>query len=426
MEKPSVLFLPLASQIHVERVPGPILRGRTLLEDSGLVVFGPRKPIRDITEFPKLNPDEYDAVVIFIASGGTGGLTAELMRDRPWFLWAYHENNSLPSALTARVKLMAAKAWKGRLLFSNLSSAPPEILAEAFACRALKSINGYRVGYIGDEEEFNALHETVKFLKDKFDVESVFIPTEELKKALDYVDRNLVQQVIREKLKRAEVVEPSQGDIEKSIRLYVTLKGIIDDNRLNGITLDCYKFLRQAGVTPCFAFSFLSDEGNTGVCEGDLALAPVMFLLTNLSGKPVWLANTSKMDQRSGIMTFAHCSAPTRLSEPAGLIRIRSHFESGLGATLDVPLRKGAVSIIHAASSPQHFIIAKGELIESQLSHWKLSRTQADVRLECDAEEFLNVTGNHQVISYGDYVPVLERIGERLGIETRVLKAEKN
>ncbi|MFQ5763081.1 MAG: hypothetical protein ACE5PO_08610, partial [Candidatus Bathyarchaeia archaeon] len=72
--------------------------------------------------------------------------------------------------------------------------------------------------------------------------------------------------------------------------------------------------------------------------------------------------------------------------------------------------------------TPPTLTLAKGELLESQLSHWKLSRTQADVKLDCDTRSFFSNSGNHQALVYGDFVAVLERIGRRLGLTTTVLK----
>ncbi|MFQ5997954.1 MAG: hypothetical protein ACE5KO_01460 [Candidatus Bathyarchaeia archaeon] len=421
MDKPSVLFIPVASLIHVERVPGPILRGRSLLEEAGLKVFGPKKPIRNISEFPSPRPSEFDTVIIFVASGGTGSLMADIIKDNDWFVWSYHENNSLPSALNAREKLLSKKTWKGKILYNNLSATPSEIVAESYASKALKSMAGLRIGYVGEEDEHKDLFPVASSLSKTFHIEFVPISLEDMKSALNDIPTDLVDQISKEKLKGTEIIEPSREDIQKSVKLYLGLKALVAQRSLNGITLDCYRFVKHTGITPCFAFSFLNDEGILGICEGDVALAPLMSALLNIGGEPTWVGNTSKLDMLSGIVTLAHCSAATRLSEPKGLVRIRSHFESGVSATLDVPLRRGKVTLAHLNLDPPRLVVAGGELIESQLSHWKLSRTQADIKLTCPIQRFFAETGNHQVLSYGDHTDVLAEIGRKLGTRTILL-----
>jgi L-fucose isomerase-like protein len=422
LEKPSVFLIPIASMIHVERVPGPIIRARALLDDAGLTVYGPRRPIRKIEEFPSTKSEEFDSVVIFVASGGIGGMISQLVSNKKWFLWAYHENNSLPSALSAREKMMAEKAWKGELVYNNLSEAPKEIVAEAFATKTLKVIRSSKIGFAADDEEFREVDDVIKFLKGFFGLDTVLIPIEKLRSTLKSVPKEAAQQVVKDRLKQAEILESSSEDIEKSVKLYLALKSFVEEMNLNGVTIDCFKFLKQTGITPCLAMSFLNDDGVQGICEADLLAAPLMLIFNALTGNPPWIANTGKLDQINGLLTLAHCTAATKLCEPAGVIRVRHHFESGMGASLDVPLKKGKVTLAHLSLNPPNMVIVNGEITESQMGHWKLCRTQADVKLNCNLDEFLQKSGNHQILGYGDYAPILVRIADKLNIKYTFLK----
>lgn len=418
-----MFLIPVISPIHAERASGPILRARSLLEDSNLKVYGPRKPLRTGEELPNLKTEEYDSVVVFAGSGGTGSLIGKITKGRDWFIWSYDENNSLPSALSAREKMVAEGGWRGKLVYNDLSQAPQEIVAEAYATRTLKTLRGAKIVLIGDEEgELKEWEPTREFLKGHLQIETVPIPTEKLRSAMKHVSVDQISAVSKERLRNIEFVGASQGDVEKSLRLYLALKGIVDETASRGLALDCYRFMRRTGMTPCLALTLLNDDGVQGMCEGDLEAGPLMLLLHAISGQPVWIANIAKLDLKNGIVTLAHCSAPMKLSEPEGVTRLMSHFESSLGVSLDVPLRRGNVTLAHFSLNPAKLVACTGEVIESQLGHWKLSRTQADVKLNCNPTAFLEGTGNHQTVSYGEYAPILIQIAKKLQIAPQLVQ----
>jgi L-fucose isomerase-like protein len=421
LEKPSVYLIPIASPLHVERVPGPIIRARSLLEESGIKVFGPRKPIREAGEFPSAKTEEFDAVVIFIASGGTSTLATELMAGKEWTMWSYHENNSLPAALDAREKLMEKQAWKATFVYNNLSAAPREIVSETYASGAAKALRNIKVGFFVEEEELPPYQAVIRYFRDRFQVETVPVSVEVLKATTSKIPAESAEHVLKSKLKNAEVVEPSRKDLEKMAKLYLAMRQVALEEDLKAVTVDCYRFLRHTGMNPCVPLAFLSDEGIPGVCEADFPSLLLMLLLRYVTPEPLWMANAAKLDQINGVVALTHCAAPLKLSEPAGLVRIRNHFESGSGVALDVPMRRGKVTLAHLTLNPPKLVIATGRLTESQLGHWKLCRTQADVKLDCEARDFLENSGNHQVLSYGDHSDFLVKAAKKLGLQAYLL-----
>ncbi len=63
-----------------------------------------------------------------------------------------------------------------------------------------------------------------------------------------------------------------------------------------------------ARTTPCLSLSLLNDQGLMAFCESDFVIIPAGILLHYISGKPVFLHNSTF--PHDGIVTCAHCSSP--------------------------------------------------------------------------------------------------------------------
>jgi L-fucose isomerase-like protein len=415
LEQPIVLVIPVASPIHIERATEPSERARELLQEAGLKVFGPEKPVTKVEEY-SVTSEEYDVIVFFVASGGTAELIKMLTKGRSVILWAYHENNSLPSALSARERLIAIGAWQGIIVYNSLNTAPLEIIAEAHATRLLRSLKGLRIGLVGDEDDFSKASADAEMLKMIFGVEIVNLPLEKLKQEWSHVADREVDSVVKERLVKTEVVEPSQRDLVKSAKLYSALKKIITNEKLDAVTLDCFKFLKRTGCTPCVSFAFLNDDGFNGVCEADLKATVVMLMLRVLTGHPSWVSNLVQIDKNLGTITCAHCTAAMSLSEPGRIIRVRTHFESGLSVSLDVPLMRRFVTLVNLQTKPPKMTIIAGEVIDSQMGHLTVCRTQAKIKPVGDVARLLEDTGNHHVLAYGDWSATITQIAKKTGI----------
>ena len=72
-------------------------------------------------------------------------------------------------------------------------------------------------------------------------------------------------------------------------------------------------------TTACMPLSWLNDEGYVALCESDFVVVPTGILLHYISGKPVFMHNSTF--PHKAIVTCAHCTAPQRMDgkryEPA-------------------------------------------------------------------------------------------------------------
>ncbi|MCX8175611.1 MAG: hypothetical protein N3E48_00040, partial [Candidatus Bathyarchaeota archaeon] len=324
------------------------------------------------------------------------------------------ENNSLPSALTSREKLVMATKWRGSLSYidtEKMEEGLKKVVRIVHVLGKIKNLKLATIGFIGSNKDLNKKN----FVKKFFGMNVKTLPLKELESSLERVTEKEVNSLTSKFKDCFEVVEPSQEDIKNSLKLYLALKNIIKTNNLSCITLDCFSLLKKLKTTPCLAFSLLINEKLQGVCEGDLLHAPLMLLLHKLTGKPCWLANLSKVNLENKILTFAHCTAATKLSE-RGKVKLRSHFETGLSVALEVQLKNGPLTIVHVIREPPSLVVGVGEVIKKEFKSENLCRTQVSLKFSGDLKRFFETTGNHHILCYGNLIPELEVISNATGL----------
>ncbi len=124
--------------------------------------------------------------------------------------------------------------------------------------------------------------------------------------------------------------------------LYRLLKDVMQEHDASACTIhNCMSTIMPlAQTTPCLTLSLLNDEGLMAFCESDFVVIPAGVLLRHVAGTPVFLHNSTF--PHDGIVTCAHCSSTRRLDgnryEPATIV---THFESDYGAATKVEMPIG-------------------------------------------------------------------------------------
>jgi L-fucose isomerase-like protein len=200
--------------------------------------------------------------------------------------------------------------------------------------------------------------------------------------------------------------------------LYGVFKDLLREHEAPAFTIQgCMgRILPIAQTTPCLALSLLNDEGLMAFCESDFVIIPAGILLHYLSGRPVFLHNSTF--PHNGIVTCAHCSAPRRLDgtryQPA---TIMTHYESEYGAApkVEMPLG-GRVTFIDPEYATNRWLGFTG-LIKSNPSY-EICRSQQDVQIEGDWRKLVNeVRDSHWMMAPGDYLKELACATRKLGIQ---------
>lgn len=200
--------------------------------------------------------------------------------------------------------------------------------------------------------------------------------------------------------------------------LYCVFKNLMREYYAPAFTIkNCMTtILPLAETTPCLSLSLLNDEGMLAFCESDFVVIPSGILLHYISGKPVFLHNSTF--PHNAVATCAHCTAPRRMDgthyEPA---RIMTHYESEYGAAPKVEIPKGQeVTFIDPEYSSGRWVGFKG-IIKSNPSY-EICRSQQDVEIQGDWRKLLKeVRDSHWMMAYGDYRKELGYASRKIGIK---------
>ncbi|MBQ1810554.1 MAG: hypothetical protein II016_05490, partial [Erysipelotrichaceae bacterium] len=139
-------------------------------------------------------------------------------------------------------------------------------------------------------------------------------------------------------------------------------------------------------------------------CEGDVPALVSMAVLGELSGRPVFMANPSRIDTEHNEIVFAHCTLP--LSMPRDF-EIMTHYESQSGVAFRGKLQEGPVTVFKCDGLMKRHFVSSGVLKEN-LSEFNLCRTQIKLHLDEPVSYFLQDSiGNHHLIVEGDYSALL-------------------
>ena len=172
----------------------------------------------------------------------------------------------------------------------------------------------------------------------------------------------------------------------------------------------------MAETTACLSLSLLNDEGLLAFCESDFVVIPAGILLHYVSGKPVFLHNSTF--PHKAIATCAHCTCPRRMDgkryEPA---KIMTHYESEYGAAPKVEMPKGQqVTFIDPEYSTGRWVGFKGVVRSNPF--YEICRSQQDVEIQGDWRKLLKeARDSHWMMVYGDYLRELGYAARKIGIK---------
>lgn len=199
--------------------------------------------------------------------------------------------------------------------------------------------------------------------------------------------------------------------------LYGLFKDLMQEHEASIFTIHgCMStIIPMAETTACLTLSLLNDEGLPAFCESDFVIIPPAVLLFYVTGRPVFLHN-STFPHRA-VVTCAHCTSPRRMNgkryEPA---EIMTHYESEYGAAPKVSFPKGQeVTFINPEYATGRWVGIKGA-IESN-PFYEICRSQQDVRILGNWKKLLNeVRDSHWVMAYGDHLKEIGYAASRIGI----------
>lgn len=368
----------------------------------------------DHSNIGKLTQDDFS--IVFIATGGVEKLVAQHFEalPRPTALLTDGIYNSLPAALEI-ASWLHNRGMKNEILHGE----PTDIAKRLFILynnfRAQRALSGRRIGVIGAPSGW-LIASNVDFLlaKRRWEVEYINVPIE---RVYEYYALTSEDEVGEEAAVLAEKAlacrEASPEDLLKAMKLHAAIRKLVREERLDALTLSCFRVIDQVGTTGCLALAQLNDEGIIAGCEGDLQAVFTMMVAKTLTGQAPFMGNPSLVNVRNNELVLSHCTVGLKQTER---FIIRSHFETGTGIGIQGILPEGEVTLVKCGGEClDEYYLSSGTLVENT-NHINMCRTQVKIRMNTPADYFLkNPLGNHHILLHGNHEAVLDEFFQANG-----------
>ena len=357
------------------------------------------------------------ATMVLVGSGGVEEMVkANIDRLPPYVvLIADGLKNSLAASLEI-LSWMRMNGRHGRVLHGPTSFIMQDIDDYAAAHSAITRLNGKRVGVIGKPSGWLiASNVDYAAMRERWGVEMVDVPLDEVVKGYEAVTADEVQDITDEFISKAVgVKEPSRDEVVKAMRLYRSVKGIVERYRLDAFTLNCFDLIPTTRTTGCVALALLNQQGIPAGCEGDEQTLLTMLAVQAATGEMTFMANPSKiLDNAAHEMVFAHCTIAPAMTDR---YIVRDHYESLSGVAVEGIFDPMDMTVVKCGGSGmEHYFLSKARLLQCTTNP-NMCRTQLHLRLDQPLDYFLERSiGNHHVIVRGNHEQRLETVLRMLG-----------
>ena len=356
------------------------------------------------------------ATMVLVGSGGVEEMVkANIDRLPPYVvLIADGLKNSLAASLEI-LSWMRQNERHGRVLHGPTSFIMQGIDDYVCAQDAINKLNGKRVGVIGKPSGWLiASNVDYAAMRERWGIEMVDVPLDEVVTGYEAVTDAEVQDITDEFIAKAVgVKEPSRDEVVKAMRLYRSVKGIVERYRLDAFTLNCFDLIPTTRTTGCVALALLNQEGIPAGCEGDEQTLLTMLAVQAATGEMTFMANPSKiLDNAAHEMVFAHCTiAPAKTDRYI----VRDHYESLSGVAVEGVFDPMDMTVVKCGGKGmERYFISRARLLECTTNP-NMCRTQLHMRLDEPLDYFLERSiGNHHVIIRGNHVEKLSQVFQQL------------
>jgi len=225
---------------------------------------------------------------------------------------------------------------------------------------------------------------------------------------------------------------------ERSIRLYLALKKIVEQEKFDFYTIQSFPGLGDHYAATCFAQSMMLDDGHGTSTLGDFNTALAVLLLTKLSKEPVYYGDLQHVDvQRKEIKIIGDGACPPSLAGKLGPAGFAEHGiptegeAGGLSVKLICKVGEGVLARLGRVNGEFQMVITRATVFEPSASEIKSRLDECGipfwphgfVTAHCDMEQLLqNWTNEYACLGYGSHLyPALADFCELTGIKPVLL-----
>lgn len=222
---------------------------------------------------------------------------------------------------------------------------------------------------------------------------------------------------------------------ERSIRLYLALKKIVEQEKFNFYTIQSFPGLGDDYSATCFAQSMMLEDGHGTSTLGDFNTALTVLLLTKLSRERVYYGDLQHVDtKRNEIKIIGDGACPPSLAGKLGPAGFAEHGiptegeAGGLAVRLICKVGDGVLARLGRVNGEFQMVITRATIFEPAAAQVKQRLNECGipfwphgfVTAHCDIEKLLqHWTNEYACIGYGsDILPALVDFCELTGIKT--------
>ena len=225
---------------------------------------------------------------------------------------------------------------------------------------------------------------------------------------------------------------------ERSIRLYLALKKIVEREKFDFYTIQSFPGLGDDYSATCFAQSMMLDDGHGTSTLGDFNTALTVLLLAKLSKEPVYYGDLQHVDvQRKEIKIIGDGACPPSLAGKLGPAGFAEHGiptegeAGGLSVKLICKVGDGVLARLGRVNGEFQMVITRASIFEPPAGDVNRRLDECGipfwphgfVTAHCDMEQLLqNWTNEYACLGYGDHLyPALADFCEMTGIRSILL-----
>lgn len=389
--------------------------------------------VKTIEEALRVHELDYEVILIYAATGSGNLLQACISKKRNTLFFVRHRSGPVYYWYEAlSVKYLNTDANELRLdnasdvinpsVYDVVVDNYNELLWRLRALYGVNNFTGTRIVALGGAWGKYAPEAVVNAQK-KYDIEILEASYADVEQRIKtaFADNSLVLRAEKWTEKYLSlphtILNTDKKFVINAFLLYKIFKDLMFENNAVAFTIkSCMNTIMPiSDTTACLTLGLLNDEGLIAFCESDFVIIPSGILLRHISGKPVFMHNSTF--PHDGVVTCAHCSAPRRMDgkyyDP---VTIMTHYESEYGAApkVDIPLGQ-KVTFVNPEYSTGRWIGFKGVVERNPL--YEICRSQQDVRIEGDWKKLIKeVRDSHWMMVYDDYLKELEYAAGKIGI----------
>lgn len=412
---------------------------RRQLVRAGYLLTGPEALVMDLTAAEAaaqhVTAVPHDLLLILQATFADSTMLAALAEasNAPLLLWAVPE---APTGGRLRLNSLCGINLGGHAL--NLRKrkyayayAPPEdtavldkIRTLALAGKALRTLQSATIGLVGEHPAgMDTCHLDAPALNQTFGVRVTQLTLDELFQRMDSVPAAAIDEIHHQLDARLpNTAELAQVPLQGTLSAYAALKQMAVDQNFDGYAIRCWpEIFEQKGCSACGAMSLLNDDALPSSCEADVNGTVTQLMLQAISGSPTFDVDIVSVDGERDQTVIWHCGkAPLSMADPNVQPEGGLHSNRKVPLVMEFPLKPGRITAarVSQANGRLTLVVGGGEMLAAPKS---FSGTSGVVRFDRPAAEVLDtILGegleHHLAITYGDFVPALIALADRLDL----------